>query len=66
MKTLLKSLVLALFVGLLFSTTSCVVTRPHDSGKHKGWYKQSHRSHHPKKIKIEYADHKQDKKQKKN
>jgi len=44
--------VLVLGLGLLISTTSCVVTERghghgrHDNGKHKGWYKSSNKSHH--------------------
>jgi hypothetical protein len=49
-KHLSKFLALAFFVScLLFSTTSCIVVSPshHDSGKHKGWFKNSNNPHNP-------------------
>jgi len=39
--------ILALSLGLLFSTTSCLVLVKKDNGKHKGWHKNSNNPHHP-------------------
>ena len=47
MKKISKLLVIAMCLGFLFSTTSCVVVAPKDSGKHKGWYKNTNNPHHP-------------------
>lgn len=52
MKALLKIVAFATLFLFLFSATSCLVlspNRPHDNGKHKGWYKKP--KHHPKKWK---------------
>ncbi len=51
MKIIKTIALLLLCLGLLFSTTSCVVYHPkqakHDNGKHLGWYKNSNNPHHP-------------------
>jgi len=47
MKVFSKILALALCISFLFSTTSCVVLVPKDSGKHKGWYKNQNNPHNP-------------------
>jgi len=48
--------VLVLGLGLLFSTTSCLVVRDghgrHDNGRHRGWFKSSHKVHHPRSHKT--------------
>lgn len=45
---ILKSLVyLALFIGMLYGATSCVVVQKRDHGKHYGWNKHSH---HPRQV----------------
>ncbi len=36
-----------------FSATSCLVLVEKDSGKHKGWYKNTNNPHHPKTTKPE-------------
>jgi hypothetical protein len=38
---------LLLCMGLLFSSTSCVVLVKKDNGKHKGWYKNPNNPHNP-------------------
>lgn len=48
MKTIKTIALLLSCIGLLFSTTSCVVQHAkHDNGKHSGWYKNSNNPHHP-------------------
>ena len=47
MKTFRTFVILALCIGLLFNTTSCVVLVTKDNGKHKGWFKNPHNPHHP-------------------
>jgi len=37
--------ILLLCMGLLFSTTSCIVFVKKDNGRHKGWYKNSNNPH---------------------
>lgn len=46
MKKFLSMLALALCIGFLVSTASCVVKK-HDNGKHKGWYKNKKNPHNP-------------------
>jgi hypothetical protein len=47
MKAFSKILAIFICMSFLFSTTSCVVFRPKDQGKHKGWYKNRHNPHNP-------------------
>lgn len=55
MKIVKPFMILALCMGLLFSTTSCVVLvgKEHrkeyrkDNGKHRGWFKNSNNPHNP-------------------
>jgi len=47
MKTIKTVVILSLGIGLLLSTTSCVVMTPKDNGNHKGYYKNSNNPHHP-------------------
>jgi hypothetical protein len=44
MRTLRILVLLALCLGFLFSTTSCVVFVKKDNGKHKGWTKNGNQS----------------------
>ena len=56
MKIIKKISVLALSLGLLLSSTSCVVlhdTNHHDNGKHKGQYKKWPKHHKSKVIIID-------------
>lgn len=51
----------ATFLFVLFSVTSCVVVTPkahHDNGKHKGWHKKEHYNHGNHKSKGKYKKHK--------
>ena len=47
MKTFRTVAIIVLCMGLLFSTTSCVVHVQKDNGKHKGWNKNSNNPHNP-------------------
>jgi hypothetical protein len=40
--------ILPLTLMLMLITTSCLVLVEKDSGKHKGWYKNTNNPHHPK------------------
>jgi|GEM_PF-2876097 len=47
---------LVLGLGLMFSTTSCIVSERghgrHDNGNHRGWYKSSNKPRHSKSNKT--------------
>jgi len=50
MKIILKNIILAMFILVLFSATSCIVLTPtyhHDNGKHSGWSKSPKNPHNP-------------------
>ncbi|SFC24569.1 hypothetical protein SAMN05421780_1044 [Flexibacter flexilis DSM 6793] len=53
MNVFFRAIALFLCSSLLFSMSSCLVSSTHttvvkkDSGKHKGWYKNSNNPHHP-------------------
>jgi hypothetical protein len=45
MKKLNFLITLILILGISLTTTSCVIMTKHDNGHHKGWYKNSNKSH---------------------
>jgi hypothetical protein len=47
MKAIIRIFTLVVCFGILLMSSSCVVFLPKDSGKHAGWYKNSHNPHHP-------------------
>ena len=59
MKVFFKIVMFVTLLLFLFSATSCVVLSParnHDNGKHKGWYKNSHKKSSIKKNGKEYKN----------
>jgi len=47
MKKLAIITTLLLYLTFLFGMTSCIVFTAKDSGRHRGWYKNSNNPHHP-------------------
>lgn len=48
--------------GIMLSFSSCLVTRRHDNGRHRGWFKKhdNHRNDRVRTIRVyEYKNHKQ-------
>lgn len=47
MKTFRVEFVIVLCLGILFSTTSCLVLVEKDNGRHRGWHNNSNNPHNP-------------------
>lgn len=46
MKSIIRIFTLVVCFGVLLMGSSCALIIHHDSGKHAGWYKNSHNPHH--------------------